>query len=61
MSDLVSLDGKRQAKAPKCDFCGQPEHIAQLACPRIRAVTYETDDSVTVELWPIDDEPKSAA
>jgi hypothetical protein len=61
MTDPVSIDGKRKAKAPKCDFCGQPEHAAQFACPRIASVTYE-GDSVTVELWPLDEpEPPAAA
>jgi hypothetical protein len=59
MSDLVSLDGKRKEKTPKCDFCGQPEHVAQLACPRVASVTYE-GDAVTVELWPIPDPPAAA-
>jgi hypothetical protein len=60
MTELVSLDGKRQAKAPRCDFCGAPEHVAQFACPRVASVTYD-GDAITVELWPIDDEPKPAA
>jgi hypothetical protein len=60
MSDPVNLDAKRKAKEPKCDFCGEPEHAAQLACPRVASVTYD-GDAVTVELWPIDDEPKPAA
>lgn len=41
MTELVSIDAKRKAKAPRCDFCGQPEHITTLACPRVFAVTYE--------------------
>ena len=59
MSDLISLEDKRKAKASKCDFCGEPDHAAPFLCPRVAAVTYD-GDAVTVELWPIDDSPKSA-
>jgi hypothetical protein len=56
----VSLDQKRKEKTPKCDFCGQPAHIASLACPRVAAVTYE-GEAVTVDLWPIEEPPPEAA
>jgi hypothetical protein len=56
MTELVSIDVKRKAKTPKCDFCGQPEHIATLACPRVFAVTYE-GEAVTVELYAIEEPP----
>lgn len=59
MTELVDISVKRKEKAPKCDYCGAPDHVATLACPRICAVTYE-GDCVTVELWPIDEPPAAA-
>lgn len=61
MTDVISLDGKRNTKkVSKCDFCGSPAHVADFACPRIAAVTYE-GDAITVELWPFEEEPPPAA
>jgi hypothetical protein len=53
MTELVNLSEQRKKKQPKCDFCGEPEHVATLACPRVAAVTYE-GDAVTIELYPIE-------
>jgi hypothetical protein len=52
-TELVSFNERKAKKAPKCEFCGEPEHAATLACPRVAAVTYD-GDAITIELYPIE-------
>lgn len=51
MSKVTDLEGIRAEKAPRCDYCGEPEHKAVFACPRIKSVTYTDEDEVIVRLW----------
>lgn len=61
MAEVTDLDAKRKAKEPRCAICGRPTHEYHGQCPRICAITEETDGSVTYHLFPVDDDPKDAA
>jgi hypothetical protein len=51
LSKVTELETIRGEKAPRCDYCGEIEHQAVFACPRIKSVTYTDDDQVIVRLW----------
>ena len=57
----VSLDAKRKEKASRCALCGKPAHEFPAQCPRICAITEETDGSFTYHLTPLDEPPPEAA
>ena len=45
----VSLDERRLAKLPACEWCGQPAHhvdgvAVPLSCHRVRSVSYSADE-----------------
>jgi hypothetical protein len=59
---LGDLDAKRKEKEkqqPKCQACGNNVHDYAGQCPRIQAITHETDGGITYHLWAQDepDEP----
>ena len=56
----ISLDAKRKAKETKCALCGGSTHEFIGECPRVCAITEETDGSVTYHLREHED-PKDAA
>lgn len=60
MTEPVSLDAKRKEKEPRCAICGGKSHDFAGQCPRICAITEETDGSFTYHLEPIDDGPDAA-
>ena len=57
MTELVSLESKRKEKEPRCAICGGKSHDFAGQCPRICAVTEETDGSITYHLGPIESDP----
>ena len=52
MAKVSDLEAIRNEKAPKCEYCGEAEHKAVFACPRVRALVYnEEEGTVTVRFW----------
>jgi len=53
MSEPISMEAARNAKADKCDYCGEVDHAGTFQCPRIRSVSFDNErDEITVRLWP---------
>lgn len=49
---VVDLEQIRGQKKDKCEYCGEEEHEAIFACPRVKSITYDNEnDTVTVRLW----------
>lgn len=49
---VVDISEVREAKAEKCEYCGELAHPSVFACPRIRSITYDNeDDTVTLRFW----------
>lgn len=61
MAEPIDFGAKRKAKETKCALCGNAVHDFIGQCPRICAITEETDGSATYHLHPIEDEPKDSA
>lgn len=61
MNKPIDLDLKRKEKATRCAICGGSTHDYHGQCPRICAITEETDGSVTYHLFALEDGPQDAA
>ena len=61
MTDPVNLEMRRGGKKDPCPYCGEPEHVTPLACPRIKVLTiYAENDCMEIEFRDEWEPPKLA-
>lgn len=53
MSEPISLNGEREKRQPKCEYCGEKAHETEYKCPRIASVV--KPDGTEINFWAPDD------